>query len=91
MPEYTAKGVAIVGVSNDAADANGKFASECGFTYPLLCDTDLKVSMAYGAASSPTAGMASRIAVLIDAAGKIEQYHAKVDARAFPTTLLESI
>lgn len=63
--EYKAKGVSIAGVSNDPEDANGKFAGECGFSYPLICDTSLAVSVAYGAAADASAKSSSRIAVLV--------------------------
>ena len=83
--------MSIVGVSNDGVEANAKFASEQGFSFPLLCDTDLRISMAYGAAKSADAGKAARIAVLIDSSGTVEQYWPSVDARAFPATLIETL
>lgn len=91
MPEYEKKNVAILGVSNDAADKNSTFASEMGFTFPLLCDTSLAVSVAFGAASSSSDGKASRIACLVDEAGKVKGYYPKVDARAFPAECLKSL
>jgi len=80
-----------VGVSNDATDKNDKFATECGFTYPLICDTSLAVCVAYGAAASSSAGSAKRMAVLIDQAGKVKAYHPSVDARKFPAEFLASL
>ena len=92
--EYKAKGVSIVGVSNDAESANGKFAGECGFSYPLICDTSLAVSVAYGAAADSSAKSSSRIAVLVakdGAAFTVKEVFMKVDARAFPAELLASL
>ena len=91
MPEFEKKKVAIVGVSNDKKEKNANFASECGFSYPLICDTDLAVSVAYGAAASATAGSASRIAVLINENGKVKSYWPAVDARKFPEECLASL
>ena len=77
-----------MGVSTDPAPANEKFASECGFSYPLICDENLAVSVAYGAAADATAKSASRIAVLVDPAGKVKEYYPSVDARKFPEEML---
>jgi len=57
----------------------------------LLCDTDHKIGIAYGAASSPKDEYARRIAYLIDENGKIAQVHPKVDAKSFPKEQLAAI
>ncbi len=57
----------------------------------MLCDTDHKIGMAYGAASSPKDEYARRIAYLIDENGKIAQVHPKVDAKSFPKEQLAAI
>jgi peroxiredoxin len=75
-------------VSNDPVPANEKFASECGFSYPLICDESLAVSVAYGAADNASAKSASRIAVLVDPAGKVKEVYQSVDARKFPEEML---
>lgn len=46
--------------------------------------------MLYGACEAPTDECARRITYVIDAQGRIEQAHAKVDARKHPFSLLES-
>jgi peroxiredoxin len=56
-----------------------------------LCDTDRKVSIAYGAATSPKDEYARRIAYVIDENGKIAQAHEKVDARSYPAEQLKSL
>lgn len=94
LADYKAKGVSIVGVSNDAAEKNGNFASECGFAYPLICDTSLDVSVKYGAAADASAASSARIAVLVEKQGDsfvVKDVWMKVDARAFPAELLASL
>ena len=54
----------------------------------MLCDTDRKIGMAYGAASSPTDEYARRIAYLIDENGVVAEAHGKVDAKKYPTEQL---
>ena len=57
----------------------------------MLCDTDHKIGMAYGAADSPKDEYARRIAYLIDENGKIAQVNPKVDAKSFPKEQLAAI
>ncbi len=47
--------------------------------------------MAYGAADSPAAGMAKRISYVIGPDGKIAQVHPKVDPKAHPKAILDSL
>ena len=81
----------ILGASTDSIEANAKFASEQGFSYPLLCDTEREVCLAYGACKRPTDSTAKRISYVIDSEGKILQAHETVDARKHPETLLASL
>ena len=89
--DYAAKNAAIYGVSFDSAEDNAAFAKKYHFTFPLLCDTDRKMGVAYGAADDAKASTARRIGVVIDPEGKIAQYHAKVDARSWPAELLQTL
>jgi peroxiredoxin Q/BCP len=84
MPEYEAKNTSILGISFDDAEANKRFAEKFDFPFPLLCDTDRTIGMAYGAADSPRDEYARRIAYLIDENGRIAEAHAKVDPRSYP-------
>lgn len=78
------KNVAVLGVSFDTQADNKAFAEKFNFQYPLLCDVDRKVGLAYGAATDPKAEYAQRIGVVIGPDGLIKEWHAKVDARSFP-------
>ncbi len=46
--EYAAAGAAILGVSLDDVASHKKFAEKYHLNFPLLADTDAKVSTAYG-------------------------------------------
>ena len=81
----------IYGVSNDDTKQNASFARECRFSFPLICDVDLSISVAYGAAESISAASASRIAVLVDSRGIVERVWTDVDARTFPQECLDSL
>lgn len=74
----------ILGASFDDEKANAKFAEKHKFNFPLLCDTERSIGMAYGAAAGPKDEYAKRIAYLIDENGKIAEAHGKVDAKNYP-------
>ncbi len=80
-----------MGCSNDDQAANAAFASEFGFDYPLLCDTDNAVAMAYGAAADASAKSASRIAAVIDEAGNVAQYYDPAGKAEFPAKVLADL
>jgi thioredoxin-dependent peroxiredoxin len=77
-----------LGVSFDTIADNRAFAEKFGFPYPLLCDTERKIGLPYGATDSATSGNAKRIAYLIDPEGKVKLAFPKVDTKSFPQTLL---
>jgi peroxiredoxin Q/BCP len=63
----------VLGASFDDAAANKKFADAQGYTYPLLCDTDRKLGLAYKACDSASDGWPRRVTYVIGPDGKIEQ------------------
>lgn len=71
--------------------ANSRFAKKFDFPFPLLCDTDRKIGIAYGAADSPKDEYAKRIAYVIDENGRIAEAHAKVDPRSYPKEQLKTL
>jgi peroxiredoxin Q/BCP len=79
-------------VSFDSPAANQRFAEKYDFNFPLLCDVDRTMGVAYGATDDAKAkGGAKRIGVVIGPDGKIKHYLPKVDARAFPQQALDLI
>lgn len=67
------------------------FAEAQEFPYPLLCDTERTVCMAYGACASASDKSAKRHTYVIGQDGLITQVHEKVDAGKHPETLLASL
>ncbi len=83
----TKKGVTVIGVSADTADAQKKFKDGQHFPFTLLADHDLTVIKAFGVPvkSVPAMGtFAARQAYLIDKSGKIIwcDYKAKTKEQA---------
>jgi peroxiredoxin Q/BCP len=88
--EYDRKGAVILGVSFDTPAENKRFAEKNHFNFPLICDTDRTIGTAYGANADPHKG-AQRVGVVIDAQGKIKEWHARVDARAWPAAVVGTL
>ena len=89
--EFKAKNAQVIGVSFDTIEENRAFAEKFDFPFPLLCDTERKIGVAYGAAESPKDEYARRIAYVIDETGKIAQAHPKVDAGSYPSWQLRNL
>jgi thioredoxin-dependent peroxiredoxin len=82
----------ILGVSFDTPAENRAFAEKFSFNFPLLCDTDRRMGIAYGAADEgAAAGNARRVGVVIGPDGKVREWLPKVDARAYPQEVLKRI
>ncbi len=81
----------VLGVSTDDVEANARFAQENEFTFPLLCDTDRTICVAYGACESRDDESAKRTTYVIGPGGAIAQAHAEVDARKQPEELIETL
>ena len=63
----------MLGISFDSAEENRAFAEKFGYTFPLLCDTERKIGLAYGACKSSKDRFAARLTYVIGPDGKIEQ------------------
>ena len=81
----------ILGVSFDTLEENKAFAEKFSFGFPLLCDTERAMGMAYGACTDAGASNAARIGVVIGPDGKIKEYDAKVNARTYPTDVYQRL
>jgi peroxiredoxin Q/BCP len=81
----------VFGVSFDTPAENRAFAEKFSFNFPLLCDTDRKLGVAYGAADSPAAGNARRVGVVIGPDGKVREWLPKVDARSYPQEVVKRL
>lgn len=80
------QGVAVLGVSRDDAESHKKFIAQHSLTFPLLVDTDGKITEAYGAGMAGRNYMSRRVSFLIDKSGKIVHV---TDAPAFEKHLAE--
>lgn len=79
IKEFEQKNIVILGVSLDKVEDNKTFAEKFSFPYPLLCDVDREIALAYHAVKSKEDEYASRISYVIDAEGKIAEAIENVD------------
>ena len=70
LPKYEARNTQIIGVSVDDIDSHADFCDSEGLKFPLLADTDGKVSKAYG---SWLGAVALRHTYLIDPQGTLRE------------------
>ena len=82
--------VRVVGVSNDKVTANAKFAEQHAFEFPLLCDTDNTIAMAFGAAQRRY-DPHRRVAALIDEDGVLVKYYDPAGTADFAERVLADV
>jgi peroxiredoxin Q/BCP len=67
------------------------FAKKFSFPFPLLCDEQRTIGLAYGACDSPEAKTASRISYWIGPDGRVRAAYPKVSPPSHPQEVLEAI
>lgn len=81
----------MLGISFDTPEDNKAFADKFSYTFPLLCDVEHKVGMAYGACRTPKDKYATRLTFVIGPEGKIEQSIETKDPANQAALLLETM
>ena len=71
LDDLKKQGVAVLGVSRDDAESHKKFIAKENLNFPLLVDTDGKITTAYNAAMEGRNNISRRVSFLIDKSGKI--------------------
>ena len=78
---FVRKNTVILGVSLDNEDENKAFAEKFNFPYPLLCDVNREISLAYEAVKGKEDEYASRITYVVDEKGNIKEAISEVDTK----------
>lgn len=76
LPKYLAKNTQIIGISADDVNSHAEFCDSEGLKFPLLADTDGKVSKAYGSWMS---FISARHSFIIDPEGVLRETFVKVN------------
>ena len=90
LEAFKAANVRVVGISNDKVPKNALFAEQNGFQFPLLCDTDNTVAMAFGAAQRRY-DPHRRVAALIDEDGVLVKYYDPAGTADFAERVLADV
>jgi thioredoxin-dependent peroxiredoxin len=79
--KFAKKNTVILGVSLDNETDNKAFAEKFNFPYPLLCDINQEIALAYEAVKGPEDEYASRITYVIGEDGNILEAISQVDTK----------
>ena len=90
-PFFDDNNIALLGVSFDQVEDNAAFAQRLSLSFPLLCDTDRSVALAYGACNDPKARYPDRVSVLIDEQGRVMRVYDSVDPRDHAARVLADL
>ena len=73
IQEFENRNVVVLGISLDSPADNLSFKKKNSFPFPLLCDVNREVSLAYGAVGFEKALLARRITYVINEQGMISK------------------
>ncbi|GBD34941.1 Putative peroxiredoxin bcp [bacterium HR36] len=76
----------MIGISVDDFASQSKFADQHNLNFPLLCDTEKTVTMAFGVLGAN--GLAQRKTFVIDKQGVVRKIYDKVDVKKHPDEVL---
>ncbi len=88
LPKYTQRQTEIVGVSADSIDTHAEFCDSEGLKFPLLADTDGKISRAYG---SWLGVYSMRHSFIIDPQGLLRATFTNINPAAHSTEVLTEL
>lgn len=94
--DFQANNIVILGVSTDDAKKHTKFTQKYNLPFPLLCDTEAELSIAYGVYSlkkfmgKEFMGI-HRSTFVIDPDGQIVKIYRKVKAEPHPAEVLADL
>lgn len=92
LSELAALKAEVVGVSVDDVASHRAFANSLGLKFPLLADTDGKVSRRYGALNDfAVVKFAKRHTFLIDPAGRIAKIYRDVEPARHPGDIIAAL
>ena len=91
IEEVKSHGLEVLGVSFDLEEENRAFAEKFDFPFPLLCDVDRKLGLAYGAAGTPESQYAKRISYVIGEDGNILLRYPKVNPKEHVDQVLRDL
>jgi peroxiredoxin Q/BCP len=89
--DFEKNNIQVLGISFNDVERNAAFGEKFKFPFPLLCDTDRSVGIAYGACVDNKARYASRISILIDENGNVARVYDEVNPRDHAAQVLVDV
>ena len=87
LPEFEALGVQVLGASVDGVKANRSFAERYTLAFPLLCDTERTLILAFGV-DKPDKPSARRTTFLLESDGTVRRVFENVSAAGHAAEVL---
>ncbi len=82
----------VIGISTDKLDDQQKFTDKENLNFPLLADSEKKVTKEFGVAMPANKNFAQRVTFVINKEGKIAKIYSKVaDAGKHPDEVLKYV
>ncbi|MBV9539836.1 MAG: peroxiredoxin [Alphaproteobacteria bacterium] len=92
MPQFTALGASVIGLSHDGMEKLVKFSTaDCASAFPVGTDADHKIMGSYDARSAKNPEYASRTSYLVAPDGKILAEYTNPDFTAHVDTMLAAL
>jgi peroxiredoxin len=92
MPQFTALGASVIGLSHDDIATLDKFSvSDCVNVFPVGADTDQKIMTSYDAVLAKAPDLANRTSYLVAPDGKILAEYTNLDYSAHVDTMLAAL
>jgi thioredoxin-dependent peroxiredoxin len=89
--DFAENNIVVLGASFNTVEENAAFAKKNDFNFPLLCDTDRTLGLAYGACDSAKARYAKRLSILVDEEGKVARVYESVNPRDHAAQVLVDV
>jgi peroxiredoxin Q/BCP len=89
IEKFTDANTVVIGISNDTLEKQEEFTKKEKLNFPLLADTDKKVTKAYGSLSAR--GLPSRHTFVIDKKGTLRKVYTTVSPAKHPDEVLDYI
>jgi thioredoxin-dependent peroxiredoxin len=89
--EFEQRGIEVLGVSRDDADAHREFKEKYGLPFPLLVDPDRTIGDAYGIEDMEQYPVYKRSTVVIDADGNVARVMPNVDPSTHVDAVLDAL
>jgi thioredoxin-dependent peroxiredoxin len=91
IARFDARGIQVFGIGFDTPTESAAFAGSFRLNFPLLCDTERSISLAYGVCDEPTARVGRRMSWVIGPDGRILNAYPKLEGAVQAEQVLQEL